>query len=202
MAMTTAKYQASWLVHALQAHRNPLCRPVDRVAGLITALLLTIAIFAIPAAVPFGTMLHKNLSQQASRTAVTSHRVPAVLTSNPQPDVDTTDSSGANAQGTATIQWNTALGPHSTTLDVPLYEQRGQQVMIWTNQSGDLTQAPATATDVMWASLFGATGSLVVMLSGCAALIALTQALALRYGQRTWGREWETMQRSGSWLQR
>ena len=48
------KAHAGWLVHALGLARNPLRRPIDRVAAAISVLLLLVALVAVPATAVFG----------------------------------------------------------------------------------------------------------------------------------------------------
>lgn len=198
MLMTAVQYQASWLVHALRGRRNPLCRAVDRVAAVISALFLAVAVIAIPATLLFGALLHNNLSQRAARAAATTRSVTAVLTTDAEASTGATDTSQTYAQGVAIIQWTAPTGLHAAAINVPLNSARGQSVTIWTDGSGRMVPAPASLASVTWAALFGASGILLATLLCCAGLIVGTQQLACRYALRRWGREWEVMQRRGT----
>jgi predicted PurR-regulated permease PerM len=198
MLITAVKYQASWLVHALRGRRNPLCRTVDRLAAAISALLLAVAVIAMAATLPFGALVHKNLSQRASRAAATTHPVTAVLTTDAQASVGTADTSQTYPQGVALIEWTAPNGSHSAAMNVPLNSARGQSLTIWTDSSGNMVPAPASPASVTWAALFGASGFLLAVLLCCTGLILATQQLARQYALRKWGHEWEVLQRWGT----
>jgi hypothetical protein len=198
MLMTAVRYQASWLIHALRGRRNPLCRTVDRIAAGISALLLAVAVIAIPATIAFGALLHGSLSHRASRAAATTHPTTAVLTTDAQASVGAADTDQTYAQGVATIQWNTPNGPRSVAINVPLDSVRGQSLPIWTDDAGAMVPAPASPASVIWAALFAASGALLLILTCCAGLIMVSQYAARRYAQQAWGREWAAMQRWGT----
>lgn len=198
MLRTAVRYQGSWIRHALFGRRESLCRPVDRLAAGLSALLLAVAVIAVPATMAFGWLLHHNLSQRASRAAATTQPATAVLTTDAQASVGATDSAQTDPQGVAMVQWNTASGPRSVEVDVPLNSVRGQSIPIWIDNAGNMAPAPADPGSVTRAALFGATGTLLLILTGCLGLIAATQYGARRYAQQSWGREWAAMQRWGT----
>lgn len=198
MLRTAVRHQGAWLMHALRGRRNPLCRPVDRLAAGISALLLAVAVIAIPATMAFGWFLHHSLSQRAARAAATTHPVSAVLTTDAQASVGATDTAQTYAQGVSVIQWNTPNGPHSVAVDVPVNSVRGQSMPIWIDDAGNMAAAPAGQASVVWAAVFGASGALLLILTSCAGLIAATQYAARRYGQQAWEREWAAIQRWGT----
>jgi hypothetical protein len=201
MSTMAVKSNAAWLVHVLGIRHNPLRRPVDRITGTITALLLAVAFMAVPAIVPFSALLHDGLTQHAARTAAINHPVTAVLTTDAVSNL-ATNGGGQNDQGEAVVQWTSVSGPHTATINVPSGSLHGQTVTVWTDQSGELTTAPADPTSISVTTGFLSLVALLVALGGCAGLIMAVQRTAQRYAQRAWAREWEAMQNSGSWLQR
>lgn len=198
MLRTAVRDQASWLRHALFGRRDSLCRPVDRLAAGLSALLLAVAVIAVPATMAFGWLLHHNLSQRASRAAATTQPATAVLTTDAQASVGAIDAAQSDPEGVATVQWNTASGPRSASVSVPLNSVRGQSIPIWIDNTGNMAPVPADPASVTRAAVLGASATLLLILTGCVGLIAATQYGARRYAQRAWGREWAAMQRWGT----
>jgi hypothetical protein len=201
MGTMAVKSNAAWLVHTLNIRHNPLRRPVDRITGAITALLLAVAFMAVPAIVPVGALLHDCLTQQAARTAATNHPTTAVLTTDVVSNL-ATEGGEQDDHGQAVAQWTGANGPRTATINVPTGSLHGQTVTVWTDKSGELAAAPADSTSISVTTVFLSLVALLVTLGGCAGLIAAVQRTAQHYGQRAWAREWEAMQSSGTGLQR
>jgi amino acid transporter len=202
MVTTALKSNAAWLTHALGTSPNPLRRRVDRIAAAITALLLTVSLMVLPAAVALGAQVHTTLSQEAAQAAATTHPVEAVLTTDAPTIFAGTDTTQQPDLSSAEARWVAADGPRSATITVPAGSLRGQPATVWIDQSGKITSAPPTPVSIMSSTLFLSFVALLLGLLCCAVLIVGVQRLAQLYGQRVWAQEWETMQRRGTGLQR
>ncbi|GAA4865693.1 Rv1733c family protein [Saccharopolyspora rosea] len=197
------KAHAGWLVHALGLARNPLRRPIDRVAAAISVLLLLVALAAVPAAAVFGKTLHERLAERAAVAAATSHPVTAVLLT--PPSLSTPASEGYNQDSltsTASVQWQTGSGPRTETMQVPAGSSRGDTLTIWADQHGDRVPPPPTQSSVTASAIFAALLVLLIAELACFGLIGGTQHLARLLALRGWEREWAFLQRGGTWSQR
>src|SRR4051794_5478409 len=77
------KAHAAWLVNALGIGRNPLRRPIDRLAAGLTLMLLMVAMIAVPVSAMFADSTHRDLSERAEQAARTSRPVTAVVVAPP-----------------------------------------------------------------------------------------------------------------------
>ncbi|QIZ36260.1 hypothetical protein [Saccharopolyspora sp. ASAGF58] len=197
------KAHAAWLVNALGVNRNPLRRPIDRLAAGITVLLLMIALIAIPASGLFGASLHADLTQRAAESAATTQPVTATLTTRPTLSVPVSEAYSQDAlSSTAVVEWRTGLQPHSTTLQVPADSSPGDTLTVWIDQAGNRVPPPASAGSITISAIFAAILVLLVIELACIALIAGTQNFARRMSMRAWEREWAFLQHGGTWSQR
>ncbi|MGI8310514.1 Rv1733c family protein [Saccharopolyspora hattusasensis] len=197
------KAHAAWLVNALGVNRNPLRRPIDRLAAGFTVLLLMIALIAIPASGLFGASLHADLTQRAAESAATTQPVTATLTTRPTLSVPVSEAYSQDAlSSTAVVEWRTGLQPHSTTLQVPADSSPGDTLTVWIDQAGNRVPPPASAGSITISAIFAAILVLLVIELACIALIAGTQNFARRMSMRAWEREWAFLQHGGTWSQR
>ncbi len=199
------KAHAAWLVNALGVNRNPLRRPIDRMAAGISVLLLVAALIAIPASVLFGTALHTGLTQQAAESAATTRQVTAMLTTAPELSAPASEAYSQDALGsTAVAEWRTgpAQQPHTETIQVPADSSVGDTVTVWVDQAGNRVPPPASAGSVTASAIFAAVLVLLVIELTCIALIVGTQHFARRVCMRAWEREWAFLQHGGTWSQR
>ncbi|MER7015936.1 hypothetical protein ABT324_31255 [Saccharopolyspora sp. NPDC000359] len=197
------KAHAAWLVNALGVTRNPLRRPIDRVAAGITVLLLMVAMIAVPVAGMFGASLHTGLSQRAAEAAVTTRPVEAVLTTGPEMNVPVSEVYSNDAlSSTAVAEWRTGLRTHTATVQVPASASAGETVTVWVDEAGNRVPPPASQGSVTTSAIFAALLVLLVVELTCFALITATQHLARRIGMRAWEREWLHLRHGGTWSQR
>ncbi|GAA4613466.1 Rv1733c family protein [Saccharopolyspora hordei] len=197
------KAHAAWLVNALGVNRNPLRRPIDRLAAGITVLLLMAAMVAVPVAGMFGASLHASLTQRAAESAATTRPVEAVLTTSPEMDIPVSEVYSNDAlSSTAVAEWRVGLQKHSATVQVPANASAGETVTVWVDEAGHRVPQPASAGSITTSAVFAALLFLVVTELACFGLIAGTQGLARRISMRAWEREWLHLQHGGTWSQR
>ncbi|MCI2416176.1 hypothetical protein MOQ72_01965 [Saccharopolyspora sp. K220] len=199
------KAHAAWLVNALAVNRNPLRRPIDRLAAGITLLLLMVALIAVPASGLFGAALHTDLTQRAQVSATTTHPVTAVVTTTPATSTPISEAYGQDTiSSTAVVEWRTGLDqqPHTATIQVPANSAAGDNLTVWVDQAGNRVPPPPSASSVTASAIFGAVLVLLVAELACFALIAGTQHLARFVSMRAWEREWAFLQHGGTWSQR
>jgi hypothetical protein len=198
------KAHAAWLVNALGVNRNPLRRPIDRLAAGISVLVLMAALIGIPASGLFGASLHTDLSQRAAESAATTQQVAAVLKTGPALSVPVSEAySQDSVSSTAVVEWRAGLGqPHTETIQVPADSAPGDTVPVWVDQAGNRVPPPASEGSVTASAIFAALLVLLVVELSCIALIAGTQHLARRVSMRAWEREWAFLHYGGTWSQR
>ncbi|MGW1681172.1 Rv1733c family protein [Saccharopolyspora sp. NPDC002376] len=192
------KAHAAWLVNALGVNRNPLRRPIDRLAAAITVLLLMVALIAIPVAGMLGFSLHSGLTQRAAESAATTRPVDAVLTTDPEMQIPVSEVYSHDALSfTAVAKWRIGLHAHSATVQVPTNASAGETVTVWVDEAGNRVPPPASSGSIVTSAIFAAILALVVTELACFALIMGTQGFARRVSMRTWEREWLYLQHGG-----
>lgn len=197
------KAHAAWLVNSLSIGRNPLRRPIDRLAAGLTLLLLMVAMIAVPVSGMFAGSLHQDLSDRAEQAAASSRSVSAVVAtapslSVPASEVYTQDS----VSSTAVVEWRNGLHEQSSRVQVPSSAQVGDTVEVWVDQQGNRVPPPPDAGSVAASAVFAALLLLVVLEIGSFTLISAVQAGARRIGMHAWAREWDYVQGGGTWSQR
>lgn len=197
------KAHAAWLVNALGVNRNPLRRPIDRLAAGITLLLLMAALIAAPVAGMFGSSLHTELTQRAAESAATTRPVEAVLATGPEMNIPVSEVYSHDAlSSTAVAEWRVGLRTHSATIQVPANATAGETVTVWVDQAGDRVPQPASSGSIATSAIFAALLVLLVAELTCFALITAIQGIARRISARAWTREWLHLQHGGTWSQR
>lgn len=197
------KAHAAWLVNALSIGRNPLRRPIDRLAAGLTLMLLMVAMIAVPASGMFGGSMHRDLSERAQQAAGASRPVTAVVTSPPALSIPVSEVYSQDAvSSTAVAEWRTGLHEHSSRVQVPSGTKVGDPVEVWVDQRGERVPPPPDAGAVTASAVFAALLLLVVLEIGSFALIGAVQAAARRVAMHAWAREWDYVQGGGTWSQR
>lgn len=199
---TALKAHAAWLVNALSISKNPLRRPIDRVAAGITLLLLMGALIAVPASAMFAGSLHADLADRAQAVARQSKPIEAVLATGPALSVPVSEAYSQDAvSSTAVVEWRVGAQEHRSTIQVPADARVGDRATVWVDQQGNRVSPPADAGSLTASAVFAALLLLVILELGLFALIAATQHAARRIGMRHWGREWHDFHAGGSWSQ-
>ncbi|MGP4020985.1 Rv1733c family protein [Saccharopolyspora sp. 5N708] len=199
------KAHAAWLVNALAVNRNPLRRPIDRLAACITLLLLMVALIAVPASGLFGSALHTDLTQRAAVSAAITHPVNAVLLTTPAVNTPLSEAYTQDTiSSTAVVEWRTGLEqqPHTATIQVPAGSRVGDNLAVWVDQAGNRVPPPPSASSITTSAIFAALLVLLTVELACIGLIAGTQHLARLVSMRAWEREWAFLQHGGTWSQR
>ncbi|GAA4875786.1 Rv1733c family protein [Saccharopolyspora cebuensis] len=200
--MAALKAHTGWLFHALSASPNPLRRPIDRVAALLSLLLLCGTVLAVPVALTSGSVVRENLTRQAERQAAGSRPISAVLTTDARMEVPVSEVYGYGDAGTtALVSWPTPLGDRVESVPVPAGSRAGERVEVWVDGAGARVPAPPSEASITTAAAF--TGVLVLVVAEvlCFGAMLGVQAAARRIALRGWEREWAHVQRGGSWSQ-
>ncbi|MEB3368033.1 Rv1733c family protein [Saccharopolyspora mangrovi] len=197
------KAHAAWLVNALSIGRNPLRRPIDRVAAGLTLLLLMAAMIAIPVSGLFAESMHRDLSERAEHAAASSRPVNAVVATTPSLSIPVSEVySQDSVSSTAVVEWRNGLHEQRSRVQVPSSAQVGDTVPVWIDQQGNRVPPPPDSRSVAASAVFAALLLLVVLEIGSFTLISAVQAGARRIGMQAWAREWDYVQGGGTWSQR
>jgi hypothetical protein len=153
------------MARGLRPDRNPLRRRWDRaetaVLGVLLAAFLAGAPFAAHAA---GSWTYAASAREAQMQRAALHQVLATLLTVPEPWNASVYGAQANAR------WKAPDGQVRTgLLFVPSGTPAGSTVMVWTNQSGQLTEPPLQSAQIVSRA----------DLSGVLAVVALAIALTV-----------------------
>lgn len=197
------KAHAAWLVNALSIGRNPLRRPIDRLAAGLTLVLLMAAMIAVPASGMFAGSMHQDLSARAEQAAASSHPVSAVVATAPSLSIPVSEVYTQDAvSSTAVVEWRNGLHEQSARVQVPSSAKVGDAVEVWVDQQGNRVPPPPDSHSVTASAVFAALLLLVVLEIGSFTLIGAIQAGARRVAMHAWAREWDYVQGGGTWSQR
>lgn len=181
--------RSSWLSRLLSGRRldrNPLRRGSDRaetaVFGILLAVFLAGAPFAAHAA---GSWTYATAAREAQAQQAALRQVPATLLEAATPWNATDDGSGASAR------WRAPDGQVRTGyVFAPDGAAAGSTVMVWVNQSGQLTDSPLQHSQITGRAVLAQVLAVValavaLMMAGWAARWALD-----RRRLAAWDAEW------------
>ena len=120
--------------------RNDLLRISDRVESIATVVAILIAVLAIPAAAAIGTVVHEQRSATHAEYAASIRQTEANVVVDGRPIA----APRYEVVYSTPLRWNAAGRNHSATVDWPQRVRVGDHVMLWVNESGELTEAPAS----------------------------------------------------------
>lgn len=197
------KAHAAWLVNALGIGRNPLRRPIDRLAAGLTLMLLMVAMVAVPVSGMFADSTHRDLSERAEQAARTSRPVTAVVVAPPSLSIPVSEVYSQDAvSSTAEVAWQAGLHEQRSRVQVTSSAKVGDNVEVWVDEQGYRVPPPPDEGSIAASAVFAALLLLVVLEIGSFALIGAVQAGARRIAMNAWAREWDYVQRGGTWSQR
>lgn len=183
-----------WFFRALSPTSNPLRRGVDRIESMLAALVMLLALLAVPLAAGLGGVVYDHGTLAAQRIAVSVRHVPAVLQEDgpaaiPNPDGKT--DGGAQAQAT----WTGVDGrPHSGLVPVALGTRAGTTVQVWVDTADRVAGPPPTSGQVIGSAVIVACATLLGAEFVCAMALLGLRAAAIRSTSRAWQHEWEVVE--------
>ena len=148
--------------------RNPLIRASDRFEALVMALAVMVSLLAVPVAASVGTAIHDSRRDVYAQQHHNRHLVTATIT-------DDTAAQNISRTNTATIaaRWSAAEAEHLGAVTAQSATEPGDQVAIWVDDSGALTDEATPTTrvgvDAVTAALFmwaGVTAAAAILLAG------------------------------------
>jgi len=160
-----------WPVFGL-LRRNPLLGASDRVEALVVALAVMVSLLAVPVAAAVGTAVHDSRRDVYAQQHHTRHLIAATIT-------DDTAAQEISRTNTATMaaRWSAAGAEHTGAIKAQSATKPGDQVAIWVDNDGALTDEPTPTTragvDAVTAALFMWAG----VTAAAAILLAATQAV-------------------------
>ncbi|MDG5481996.1 Rv1733c family protein [Mycolicibacterium gadium] len=172
--------------------RNPLVRTSDRIEALVVALAVAVSLLAVPVAGAVGTAVHDSRRDVYIQQHQTRQLVAATITA---------DAAAQNNARTNTTmmaaRWSAAGAEHSGAVTAQSATKPGDQVSIWVDDKGALTDAPTSTSragiDAVTAALFMWAG----VTAAAAILSAGTRAAVDRIRAARWQRAIDTLLRDG-----
>lgn len=158
--------------------RNPLVRTSDRIEALVVALAVMVSLLAVPVAGAVGTGVHDSRRDVYAQQHQTRHLVTATITA----DQDHSRTSTA----TMAARWSAAGSEHSGPVTAQSESEPGDEIAIWVDDKGALTDAPTSTTragvDAVTAALF----MWAAVTSAAAILLTGTRAVCNRIRASSW----------------
>jgi hypothetical protein len=182
---------SSWsrVINGLRPDHNPLRRPVDRIESLATLALVAVFLIVTPL-VAFGAGRWSWDAGAATARAEQAawHQVGAVVTKGvPKPQ---NDPYGAVYLAQVPVRWIVGGITHTGQVTTAAGVRTGATVKVWTNASGQLTNAPLAQGQIDHQAFFA--GLLAVL--GFSLLLGVTALVIRRILQRrrmaAWDAEW------------
>ena len=162
---------------------NPLVRAVDRLEALAVVGVLATALFAIPAAVSAGALVHDSGMRTAAEQAQSRHSVQATVVEGIGLPTDLDTPAYVQAQ------WREGQQTRTESVVGPATIKAGDQMTIWLDRSGKVVAAPLTTSDAEFNSMAAAV-TLWVSIVMCSVLAAyLVRRVLDRSRDRLWERE-------------
>lgn len=170
-----------WYLRALGV--NPLVRAVDRLEALAVLGVVATALFAIPAAVSAGTLVHDSGMRTAAEQSQSRHSVQATVVEGIGLPTDLDTPAYVQAQ------WREGQLTRTESVVGPATIKAGDQMTIWLDRSGKVVAAPLTTSDAELNSIAAAV-TLWVSIVMCSAVVAfLVRRVLDRSRDRLWERE-------------
>ena len=119
--------------------RNDLLRISDRVESIATAIVVIIAIVAMPLAAAVGTSIHETRSKANTEYAASLHHIEASVVGDGMPKRASLD----EVVYLTPVRWNAAGGGRTATVQWSERVHSGNHIMVWVNGSGELAEGPA-----------------------------------------------------------
>jgi len=174
----------------LRPDRNPLRRRIDRAETYLLGGLFVAAAASLPFAVHAAShAAYENALHTQQQQVATRHQVEAKITA-----IDSGAVSGYyNASGavTATATWTSVTGVHrSGVMIVQVGSRKGTEILVWTDQAGNLTTPPLATAQVISerdAATIGAIGGMVVMTVAAGGIIHF---VLYRRRLAAWAADW------------
>ncbi|SBS70434.1 putative conserved transmembrane protein [uncultured Mycobacterium sp.] len=163
MEWYTIGWGRTWLVRLFG--RNELLRRSDRVEALVAMLAAIVVVVAIPVAAAFGTSVKENRAAVYAHQVLSRHETTAIAVGNATPHAH-----AYSQTFDVPARWAAAGAVHLATVPVPKMAHAGDQIPIWTDDSGGYA-APPTPTS------YAATEA-----AGCAVLSWLAAAVVIAAG--------------------
>lgn len=167
---------------------NPLVRTSDRIEALVVALAVMVSLLAVPVAGAVGTAVHDSRRDVYVQQHQTRHLVTATIIA---------DTAGQDFSHTSTAtmaaRWSAAGSEHSGPVTAQSESEPGDEVAIWVDDKGALTNAPTSTTragvDAVTTALF----MWAAVTSAVAILLIGTRAVCNRIRASGWQRAIDTL---------
>lgn len=170
-----------WYLRALGFH--PLVRTVDRLEALAVLGVLVAGLFAIPAAVSAGTVVHDASLRTAEQQAQSRHSVQALVVAGvgAPTDLDTPAYVRAQWRDGAQTRTESVLGPATI--------KPGDHMTVWLDEHGKVVSAPLRAEDATLTATTAAVSFWISIVMGCALVAHLIRRGLDRSRHRAWDRD-------------
>ncbi|MGO4443426.1 hypothetical protein AB4Z42_08705 [Mycobacterium sp. 2YAF39] len=159
--------------------RNPLVRASDRIEALAIAVAVMVSLLAVPLAGAVGTTVHDSRRDVYSQQHHSRHLVTATITG----DIAAQDNSRTST-ATVAARWSAAGAEHSGEVSAQSETKPGDELAVWVDDKGALTDAPTSTTragvDAVTAALFmwaGATAAAALLFAGTGAVCDRIRAI-------------------------
>ena len=168
--------------------RDPLVRTTDRIEALVLVLAVVVSLLAAPITAAVGTAVYDSRRDVYAEQDHTRHIVTATIT-----DVPAAQNILRTNTATMAARWSAAGAEHTGAVTAQSATEPGDQVEIWVDDSGALTDEPTPTTragvDAVTAALFMWAG----VTAAAAILLAATRAVCDRIRASRWQHAIDTL---------
>jgi len=139
MESFTFGWPRMWMLRGLA--RNDLLHLSDRIESFATMLVMLIAVLAIPVAAAVGTAAHERSAVANADYAESLHQTEATVIGDGRPKPVPMYKVVYSTQ----VRWDGNGRDHIATIEWPEPVRTGDHVLVWLDESGELTGGPPPA---------------------------------------------------------
>lgn len=172
---------------------NPLRRAADRTRTRWHAAFVLACALAAMVGILAALAARDTDTRGAQEQARHSHRVTATVTTEPTTAVAARP--GSRPGTTAKAQWQYPAGrEHTGFISVPSRTQQDDRVVLWVDDGGRATTAPASPAEITMNAVGVGTGVSAVVVLCAAAVVHVRLRRIDAAGLRQWERDWERIE--------
>ena len=176
-----------WRIFTL-FRRNPLLRASDRIEALALAVAVMVSLLAIPVAAVVGTAVHESRRDVYAAQHHTRHLATATV-------IEGTAAQNISRTNTATMaaRWTAAGAEHTGAVEAPSTTKPGDNLAIWVDNNGELTDEPTPTTHAGVEAVTAALFTLAGVIAAATILSAGTRAVCDRVRAIRWQQAIDTL---------
>jgi hypothetical protein len=181
------------LWHRFTLGSGPLKRSTDRIQVMARVLLVLTVLIAVPIALAVGTATGSSLRSVADAQAASRHQVDATLVEEPVVPLNSSEHVALTTEVAAT--WIDATGAfRDGVVRAPVDADVGSTVVVWIDDSGDVTAAPMAGSQVVGQVVLASLATFAGISMTASVGYLVLRRLLERSRMRRWAEGWATVE--------